>query len=36
MMGIMLFLSAFSLVINLLTDLCYGLLDPRVTLGGDR
>ena len=36
MMGIMLFLSAFTLVVNLLTDLCYGLLDPRVTLGGGR
>lgn len=34
MMGIMLFLSAFSLVANLVTDLCYGLLDPRVSMGG--
>ena len=34
MMGIMLFLSAFTLIANLITDLCYGLLDPRVTLGG--
>ena len=34
MMGIMLFLSSFTLVVNLITDLCYGLLDPRVTLGG--
>lgn len=33
MMGIMIFLSAFALVANLVTDLCYGLLDPRVTLG---
>ncbi len=34
MMGIMIFLSAFALVANLVTDLCYSLLDPRVTLGG--
>lgn len=33
MMGIMIFISAFALVANLVTDLCYGLLDPRVTLG---
>lgn len=33
MMGIMIFLSAFALVANLITDLCYILLDPRVTLG---
>ena len=33
MMGIMIFLSAFALVANLVTDLCYSLLDPRVTLG---
>ena len=36
MMGIMLFLSAFTLIANLITDLCYGLLDPRVTAGGGR
>ena len=36
MMGIMLFLSLFALVANLVTDLCYSLLDPRVTLGGER
>lgn len=35
MMGIMLFLSTFSLVANLVTDLCYSLLDPRITLGGN-
>ena len=34
MMGIMLFLSFFALVANLVTDLCYCLLDPRVTVGG--
>ena len=34
MMGIMIFLSGFALVANVITDLCYGLLDPRVTLGG--
>lgn len=36
MMGIMLFMSGFALVANLITDLCYGLLDPRVTVGGNR
>lgn len=36
MMGIMLFMSAFALVANLVTDLCYTLLDPRVTLGESR
>lgn len=36
MMGIMLFMSAFALVANLVTDLCYCLLDPRVTVGGTR
>lgn len=36
MMGIMLFLSLFALVANLVTDLCYCLLDPRVTVGGGR
>ena len=36
MMGIMLFMSGFALVANLITDLCYGLLDPRVTVGENR
>jgi ABC-type dipeptide/oligopeptide/nickel transport system permease component len=36
MMGIMIFLSAFALIANLVTDLCYSLLDPRVKLGGGR
>lgn len=36
MMGIMIFLSAFALVANLVTDLCYSLLDPRVTVGEKR
>jgi peptide/nickel transport system permease protein len=36
MMGIMLFMSGFALVANLVTDLCYGLLDPRVTVGEKR
>lgn len=36
MMGIMIFISGFALVSNLITDLCYGLLDPRVTLGEKR
>ncbi len=34
MMGIMLFLSGFALAANLVTDLCYSLLDPRVRMGG--
>ncbi len=33
MMGIMIFMSGLALLANLVTDLCYGLLDPRVTLG---
>ena len=33
MMGIMIFISGFALTANLITDLCYSLLDPRVTLG---
>ena len=33
MMGIMIFISGFALAANLVTDLCYSLLDPRVTLG---
>ena len=33
MMGIMIFISGFALAANLITDLCYSLLDPRVTLG---
>lgn len=36
MMGIMIFISGFALVANLITDLCYSLLDPRVTLGEKR
>lgn len=36
MMGIMLFLSGVALLGNLITDLCYSLLDPRVTVGGGR
>ena len=36
MMGIMIFLSGFALLANLVTDLCYSLLDPRVKLGGAR
>ena len=36
MMGIMIFLSAFALAANLVTDLCYSLLDPRVTVGEKR
>ena len=36
MMGIMLFMSGFALVANLITDLCYSLLDPRVTVGERR
>ncbi len=33
MMGIMIFISGIALAANLVTDLCYGLLDPRVTVG---
>jgi peptide/nickel transport system permease protein len=33
MLGIMLFLSTFALVANLVTDLLYSLLDPRVKVG---
>lgn len=33
MMGIMIFISGFALAANLITDLCYSLLDPRVMLG---
>lgn len=36
MMGIMLFMSAFAIVANLVTELCYSLLDPRVTVGEKR
>ena len=36
MMGIMIFISGFALAANLITDLCYSLLDPRVTLGEER
>lgn len=33
MMGIIVFLSGFALLANLVTDFTYSLLDPRVTLG---
>jgi len=36
MMGIMLFMSAFAIVANLVTELFYSLLDPRVTVGERR
>ncbi|MDD5294169.1 MAG: ABC transporter permease [Candidatus Izemoplasmatales bacterium] len=36
MMGVMLFMSAFAIVANLVTELCYSLLDPRVTVGERR
>lgn len=36
MMGIMLFLSTFALVANLITDLCYCLIDPRAAAKGGR
>ena len=36
MMGIMLFMSSFAIVANLVTELCYSLLDPRVTVGDRR
>jgi peptide/nickel transport system permease protein len=36
MMGIMLFMSAVAIIANLVTELVYGLLDPRVTVGDRR
>lgn len=36
MMGIMLFLSTFAIIANLVTELTYVLLDPRVTVGDKR
>jgi len=36
MMGIMLFLSAFAILANLVTELFYAILDPRVTVGDKR
>ena len=36
MMGIMLFLSAFAILANLVTELFYVVLDPRVTVGDKR
>jgi peptide/nickel transport system permease protein len=36
MMGIMLFLSAFAILANLVTELLYVILDPRVTVGDKR
>ncbi|MFA5006730.1 MAG: ABC transporter permease [Candidatus Izemoplasmatales bacterium] len=36
MMGIMLFMSAVAIAANLVTELVYGLLDPRVTVGDRR
>jgi ABC-type dipeptide/oligopeptide/nickel transport system permease component len=36
MMGIMLFLSAFAILANLVTELFYAVLDPRVTVGDRR
>jgi peptide/nickel transport system permease protein len=36
MMGIMLLLSAFAILANLITELFYAILDPRVTVGDKR
>ena len=36
MMGIMLFLSSFAILANLVTELFYVILDPRVTVGDKR
>ncbi len=36
MMGIMLFLSTFAIIANLVTELFYVVLDPRVTVGEKR
>jgi peptide/nickel transport system permease protein len=36
MQGIFLILTVSVVVVNLLTDLCYGLLDPRIRIGGEQ
>jgi len=36
MQGIFLILTVSVVVTNLLTDLCYGLLDPRIRIGGEQ
>ncbi len=36
MQGIFLILTVSVVVANLLTDLCYGLLDPRIRIGGEQ
>ena len=34
--GVVLFLAFLMVMVNLLTDLSYAFVDPRVRLGGDR
>jgi peptide/nickel transport system permease protein len=36
MQGIFLILTVAVVLTNLLTDLCYGFLDPRIRIGGDQ
>jgi peptide/nickel transport system permease protein len=36
MQGIFLFLTIAVVIANLVTDLCYGLLDPRIRIGGEQ
>ena len=36
LLGIMIFASAMTIVANLLTDLAYRLIDPRIRVGGSR
>ena len=36
LLGIMIFSSAMVIVANLLTDLVYRLIDPRIRVGGSR
>jgi len=36
MMGIMLFMSTIAILANLLVELTYSLLDPRITVGEKR
>jgi peptide/nickel transport system permease protein len=35
MQGIFLILTVAIVVANLVTDLCYGMLDPRIRIGGE-
>ena len=35
-MGILLTMAVITLAANLLADLCYAAIDPRITLGGEK